>query len=152
MLINALVLSGCMSLVLLCFGLIIRYWYHRIRNDLTITLHQFIESPDKETPSPLAVLSDQIALLLAARLMQQIKAMLAGVESGASKGETAEALAAASDGSPWLGLIAGMIPKRIRNGLMRNPQMIGALSKLGQRSGSGDNGHSEAPPARKHRD
>ena len=151
MLVNILVLSGCVSLVLVCFGLIIRYWYHRIRNDLITTLHQFIESPDDKTPSPLAVLSDQIALLLAARLMQQIKAMLAGVESGASKGEVSEALAQASEGSPWVGLIAGMIPKRIRNGLMRNPQMMGALSKLGQRGG-GDNGHEASPPARKHRE
>ena len=151
MLVNNLVLFGCMSLVLVCFGLIIRYWYHRIRDELTTTLHQFIEAPDDKTPSPLAVLSDQIALLLAARLVQQIKAMLAGVESGASKAEVREMLASASEGSPWLGLIAGMIPKRIRNGLMRNPQMIGALSKLGQRNGGGD-GHEASPSVRKHRE
>lgn len=135
MIIAALVFAGCQTVVLACFALLAVKWYRsestRIRDELSEAAHTFLTSPNAETPSPLAVMTDQVALLLAARLVQQLKAMMAGVESGESKAEHDNMIAQATAGSPWLALLAGILPKRIRNQLMRNPQMIGALSKLG---------------------
>ena len=118
-------------------------WYRRerasIQEEAADALQAFVASPNADTPSPLAVLVDQMALLLAARLIQQIKTMLAGVESGASKQEQAAMLSEATAGSPWLALVAGMLPARIRNNLLRNPQFLGSLSKIG--------GNHAAPPS-----
>jgi len=135
MLITALMFLSCQSLVFACFCLLAARFYHRearkLRDDAAEAVRQFVEAPDENTPSPLAAMCDQLALLLAARLVQQVKAMLAGVESGASKGEQLALMDEAMAQSPWLGLIGGMLPKRVRNSLMRNPQMVAALSRIG---------------------
>jgi hypothetical protein len=151
----ALVFSGCQFLVCACIAVFLRFVIARkeaqLRKELRELARALIEAPDDKTPSPLAVMIDQGATLLAARLMQQIKAMLAGVESGLSKNEQLELMEGAANGSPLVGMLAGMLPKRIRNGLMRNPQMIGALSNLFNRQ-NGGGGTSDSPPPRKHRD
>jgi hypothetical protein len=135
MVIAALVSAGCQFLVLGCFAFLAVRWYRRetqrLLEELSEAVREFVTAPDKDTPAPLAKLIDQGALLLAARLIQQLKAMLSGVESGASKGEQLALITEATADNPWLALIAGILPARIRNKLMRNPQMIGALSKLG---------------------
>jgi hypothetical protein len=142
LIIAALVFVSCQTVVLSLFSMVAIRWYRRerasIQEEAADALRAFVASPNADTPSPLAVLVDQMALLLAARLIQQVKAMLAGVESGASKQEQAAMLSEATAGSPWMALIAGMLPARIRNSLLRNPQMIGALSKIG--------GNHAAPP------
>ena len=128
-------LLTCHTLVLIClFGLSVRLLARareKMKDEALATLREFISAPDADTPSPLAALTDTFATLLAARLVQNVKAMLAGVESGASKGEQLALMDEAMDKSPWLGLIGGMLPKRLRNSLMRNPQMVAALSKIG---------------------
>jgi DNA topoisomerase VI subunit B len=121
----------------------------KLREELIESLRSLISAPDESTPSPLAVYSDQVATLMAARLVQQVKAMLAGTESGVSKELSADLLEGATDGNPWLGLIAGIIPKKLRNQLMKNPQMLGALSKLG---GNHNQGNSADTQPRKHRE
>lgn len=152
MIIAALVFAGCQTLVFACLALLARRWYRneaeRLRAEIAEALRSFVTSPDADTPSPLAVIVDQAALLLAARLMQQVKAMLAGVESGESKGEQLALIEQASAGNPWLALLSNILPKRIRNSLMRNPAMIGALSKLGNNHGGSD----AARAPRRHRD
>ena len=125
----------CHTLVLIClFGLSVRLLARareKMKDEALATLREFISAPDADTPSPLAALTDTFATLLAARLVQNVKAMLAGVESGASKAEQLALIDGAMQQSPWLGLIGGMLPKRLRNSLMRNPQMIAALSRIG---------------------
>jgi hypothetical protein len=142
--IAALVFAGCQVVVLACFAGIVRAWYNReasrIRGEISEAVQIVVTSPNADTPSPLAVVVDQMAILLAARLVQNVKAMLAGVESGESKGEQMAMIADAAEQSPWLALLANMLPKRIRNQLMKNPQMIGALAKLG------GNHHAESAP------
>jgi len=150
--IAALVFAGCQFFVLGCFALLLRRWYlreiSRIQDEISETVRTFVTSPDADTPSPLAAFLDNVALLLAARLMQQLKAMLAGVESGAAKGEQLAMFEEAAASSPWLSLIAGILPKRLRNALTKNPQMVAALSKLG----GGGNHQTEAYTPHKHRD
>jgi hypothetical protein len=147
MILAALVFSGCQLLVFACICLAARHWYTRelarIREEISEAVRDFVTSPNENTPSPLAVVADQVSLLLAARLMQQVKAMLAGVESGASKGEQLALITEASESSPLIAFLANVLPKRIRNQLLKNPQMIGALSKLG---GSSGNHHEAAAP------
>jgi hypothetical protein len=97
----------------------------------------------------LAQLTDVLATLLAARLVQQVKAMLAGVESGASKGEQLALIENATQDNPWLAILSTILPKRLKSKLLSNPQMIGALSKLG---GFGGNHGAGEPVPRKHRE
>jgi len=153
MLIAVLLFAGCQTLVLACFSIVAVRWYNRerslIENRLSDTMRAFFEAPNADTPSPLAVLVDQFALLFAARLSQQIKAMLSGVESGESKGQQMALINEATSSNPLLAILSSMLPKRIRNRLLSNPQMIGALSKLG----SNHQGESSAETTpRRHRD
>lgn len=154
MVVAALVFSACLMLVSGCWAILIRWAILRkerqVREEVENLVRAFIQAPDENTPSPLACMIDQGATLLASRLMQQIKAMLAGVESGLSKQEQTELLSNASQGSPLVGMIAGMLPKRIRSGLIKNPQMIGALSSLLDRRNGGSTQDASTP--RKHRD
>jgi hypothetical protein len=154
MIVAALVFSGCQVVVFACFIIATRFWFESEKRkairELTEFARSMIEAPDENTPSPLAALIDQGALLLAARLMQQIKAMLAGVESGEAKAEQGRLFGEASAASPLLGIVGAMLPKRIRNGLMRNPQMMAALSRLG--GGNHTGGPEAAIPPRRHRD
>ena len=154
MLLAGLVFVACQALVLTCYAYIAVRWYKREREEtvsrFTQAVSDFLTAPDKETPSPLGMLLDQCALLLSARLVQQVKAMLAGVESGESKGEQLALMEEVKASSPWLSLIAGMLPKRLQRQLLSNPQMVGALSKLG-----GGNNHqttADSPPVRRHRE
>lgn len=130
-----IVLGCCQSFVFVCTVVLVRRWYERERERLATEVREvlegFVKSPDAETPSPLAILLDQAALLFSARLAQQLKAMLSGVESGESKGQQLAMLEEASASNPLISLLAGILPARIRNRLMKNPQMIGALSRLG---------------------
>lgn len=123
------------------FSVLAVRWYNKERartlDELSEAVQTFLTPPDLNTPSPLAVLADQCALLLAARLVQHVKQTLSGVESGAAKGEQLAMINEATSQNPWLALIAGMLPARLRNALMKNPQMIGALSKLGGNHQSG---------------
>jgi hypothetical protein len=148
MILAALVFSGCQVLVFTCICLAARHWYHqelaRIRAEISEGIRDFVTAPDENTPSPLAVVADSVSLLLAARLMQQVKAMLAGVESGASKGEQLAMITDAAESSPVIAFLANILPKRIRNQLLKNPQMIGALAKLG--GGSSGNHHESVGP------
>jgi hypothetical protein len=149
-----LLIGFCQTIVFVCLaGLAVR-WYNRERqrilDEISQAIESFVKSPDENTPSPLGVLMDQAALLLAARLTQQLKAMLSGVESGNAKGEQLALIEQAGAQSPLIALLAGILPKRIRNGLMKNPQMLGALSRLG---GGGNHHQTEDQPLpRRHRD
>lgn len=141
----ALVFSACQILVAGCF-LVLVHWYidqqkRKIRKEIEDLVRTIITAPDEKTPSPLAVIIDQGALLLAARLMQQLKAMLAGTESGLSKAEGAEVQLSMLEGAPpWASLVLGILPKRLRSQLLKNPQMIGALSAMtgGNHAGEAD--------------
>ena len=128
-------LIACQTLVSICLFVsaakLLSRERDRLKDEAIATLREFISAPDADTPSPLAALTDTFATLLAARLVQNVKAMLAGVESGASKAEQLALIDGAMQQSPWLGLIGGMLPKRLRNSLMRNPQMVAALSRIG---------------------
>jgi len=150
----ALIFGCCQALVVACSMGAGHFWFQhqkrKIRRELEEWARALIEAPDDQTPSPLAALIDQGALLLAARLMQQIKAMLAGVESGEAKHVQMQLFEQAAGSSPIVGIIGAMLPRRVRNALMKNPQMIGALSKLG---GNHTGGGAEAPILpRRHRE
>lgn len=140
MLIAAVVFAACQILVFSCLAAAGWLWYGRekarIQQQLVDLVRSLTEPPDDKTPSALAVLMDQLALVLAARLVQQLKAMLAGTESGLSKQETGQLELDLGQTNPWLGILAGILPKRIRNQMLRNPQMVGALANMVK--GSGD--------------
>ena len=140
---DALVFSACLVAVFASFYVALRVWVsrerQRIKDDLAQALRDFVTSPDDNTPSPLAVYSDMVATLLAARFTQQVKTMLAGTESGLAKGEAAgQQLALLENAPPWLGLVAGALPKRLRTQMLKNPQMVGALSNMLAPKNGGD--------------
>lgn len=104
-------------------------------------LRALIEPPAEGQPSPLGVYTDQLALIFAARVVQQLKTAAAGVASGVSKEAEADALGMVAGGSPWVALLAGLLPKRFRRSLLANPQFTGQLGLFGQ--GGGGNHHAE---------
>jgi hypothetical protein len=139
----------CAGQILVCAGclLIVRLWIVRTRQQAEEILRVALTSPDKDTPAPLAKLLDEFARLLASRLVQSVKQTISGVESKALQAEGAEVLSQAMEGSPLLALIAGIVPAKIRNKLLRNPQMVGALAKMGQGFTGGSNHSSDSTPS-----
>lgn len=136
----ALLTFTCFLLVFAVWSALAVRWIRRektaLKQEVADALRSFVTSPDKDTPSALAVLTDQVALLLAARLVQQVRASLAGMESGASKQEAAETEAAVlSGGPPWLTILSQIIPQKLKRQLLRNPQMVGALASLVGKNG-----------------
>lgn len=138
----AFLVSQC--LVVACCVYVGRRWYERerrrVQDDISQAVHDLITAPDENTPSPLAVLIDQGALLLSSRLIQHLKAMLAGTESALSKAEGTERQLELLQSAPsWVSVVAGILPPRLRKQLLANPQMIGALSNLvGANKGGGN--------------
>ena len=152
-----LALSACSLAALISTPLLLLRFYHRekdaLRREVEELLRGVITAPDEKTPSPLAVLCDQMATLFAARLVQNVKSTLSGVEHELARGEQLGLFEEAAGQHPWLGLIAGMIPKKLRNSLIRNPQMVSALSKMVGGGGSGDGSTGvEGQPPRRHRE
>ena len=141
----ALAFGAVEILVFACFA-VLAHWYvdqqkRKIRDEISELVRAFITAPDDQTPSPLACLIDQGSLLLAARMVQQLKAMLAGTESGLSKAEGLEKqLSMLDDAPPWASIVLGILPKRLRSQLLKNPQMIGALSSFKPGNGAGSPG------------
>lgn len=153
MILVALVFSACQLIVFSCFAIAAHVWFQNEKRkaieQASALARSLIEAPDNNTPSALAVVMDQAAMLLAARLAQQLKAMLAGVESGESKAEQLAMFESASAGNPLVGILGAILPKRIRNKLLANPQMLGALGRIG---GGGGGNHDAGTITRKHRD
>jgi hypothetical protein len=70
-------------------------------------------------------------MLFAARLIQYAKDTLSGVAGKAQQAEQLSMIEDAAAQNPLIGMLSGMLPKRIRNNLLKNPQFLGALSSFG---------------------
>lgn len=136
-----LLLIGSIWAVALLFQRSIEGIETRAREDLARAARVLIEPPAEGQPSPLAIYSDQVATLFAARIVQQLKTAAGGVASGVAKQEQAEALGSVAGRSPWLALLAGLLPKRFRNQILSSPQFTGQLSMLA------DGGNHQAQPS-----
>lgn len=107
----------------------------RTKAELAEALRAILEPSAEGQPSALAIYSDQVATLFAARIVQQLKTAAGGVASGVSKEAEAGALGQLAGGSPWLALLSGLLPKRFRNQLLSAPQFTGQL-RLPEGNGS----------------
>jgi hypothetical protein len=144
-------------LVLACFSVVLAGWTcivgallarkeARLRQEASDLFKVLVTPPDEKTPSALAVYTDQLAILLARQFVQQLKTMLAGTESGLSKAAAAgQQLELIESGPPWLQLLAGILPKRLKSQILRNPQMLSALSSM---VAGGNHGSGESSPSR----
>lgn len=125
------------------------------RDQVTQALTAFVSPVKEGEPSPLAMIADQLAIVFAARIVQQLTERAAGIASGQARAELAEQAQELAGASPWLGVLAGILPKRLRNQLLRNPQMVGSLAQLpmfgpGGAARPGDNGKGEYSPRKHH--
>ena len=139
--VGALVFSACLIVVSAAWALAAWLYLSRKEREYTekirAALRTALESPDEETPSPFAQIADQVCILLAARITQQLKAMLAGVTSGVSKAQAEGEQNAILEGGPaWLPLVAAILPKKLKAQIARNPQFLSALSSMGRGNGS----------------
>jgi len=146
---TALLVVVCSSLVLtvwtLSVGFLLNRKERKLRAELSEALQSFVSAADDGTPSPLAVVMDQAAMLLAARLAQQVKTMLAGVSNGASAEASNAQMEALGSAPGWIGLLANILPKSLKKKMLKNPQM---LSVLAQFTGvNGKNGGAQAVEA-----
>lgn len=116
----------------------IRRQEERIREAITA----WVTAPDEKTPSPLAVATDQIATVFAARIAKHVLASihaLTGQVANGAKGELAAAAEAeVTSQHPALGILANFLPKKIKRQMLTNPQF---LQGLGQLVGNKSNGH-----------
>lgn len=110
----------------------------RTRSSLSEAVRAVVEPAGPEEPSLLAVYSDQVATILAARIMQQLKAGIAGVASGQAREVQSEALANMAGRSPWLAVLSGLLPAKYRKALLAAPQFTGQL-RQGQDQGDNHN-------------
>lgn len=124
----SLVTQLVIAAALFRFSAVLRNTEDRVRTDLSNSIRSCLTPAKEGEPSPIAVFADQLAIIFAARIMQQIKQATSGIASGQSKQESAEALEAVTGSSPALGILAAMLPKSIRNKMIRNPQMLRQLS------------------------
>lgn len=144
--IAAIVASLASSISIILFLIRIHRQLQRANDELferaAAALTSFVSCPAEDVPSPLAVLADQTATIFAARIMQQVRASAAGIASGQAQEAMAEASAELAGGSPMLGILAGLLPKKIRNQMLRNPQMVRQLALFGKNGGN----HTDATP------
>jgi len=125
-------LLACLILVQLAIALSAAVWLRakelEVRREISDSIHDLITTPDEDTPSKLAIYADLAATLLAARFIQQIKTMLNGVASGEARLEQAAQMQEALSGAPpWLGMLAGLLPKKLTRQLLNRPELVGAL-------------------------
>lgn len=99
----------------------------RTREDLAAAVRGILVPAAEGQPSALAVYSDQVATLFAARIVQQLKTAAGGVASGVSKEAESAAIAQVAGGSPWMALLAGLLPKKFRSQILAAPQFAGQL-------------------------
>lgn len=118
----------------------------RTRQDLTQAVRAILEPAAEGQPSALAVYSDQVATLFAARIVQQFKTAAGGIASGVSKEAQTEAMGQLAGTSPWMALLAGLLPKKFRNSIMSSPQFTGQLSMLAGGQPGGNN-HADQTPS-----
>lgn len=132
----AILVGVCQIITMLGLALLFKMWadakQRQIEKRIDASLRGFIESADEKTPSPLAVIVDQFAVVFAGRLVQQLTAGLRSSVGGQNKHEN-EAMAdlseaALTSGNPWLGLVANILPKKLKRTLLANPQMAQALA------------------------
>lgn len=120
-------------------------WIASKERQLADHLRAFVEAKG-EDPSPLAVMTDQVATLFAGRLWQQIEARLRGAAGAMGREASAEVQAEISGSGPLAALAMAFLPKKAKMMLVKNPQFLGALQNLvpGHRSSSSGGGNHAA--------
>jgi len=83
----------------------------------------YFTSPDQETPSQFAVLIDTIAQAIAARLVQQVKSVVMGMNSADAKAEKRGQLELIKQNNPSLAGLASILPKS----WVRNPEVLQSI-------------------------
>jgi len=125
--------------------------YRRLASKLTDFLRSWTEPADKDTPSPLAQLADQFAVILAQRFTGSLKGAFLGMQSVDKRNE--QRLQAdmvqdtASNINPLLGAILTQYPAVGRR-LAKNPELLGLAAQYLSKgvAAAPSNGHSPAGP------
>jgi len=142
-------LTTLQTLCLLSAFILLPRWITRLRADVTCevaeSVRSFVTSPDENTPSPLAQLADQCALLLVGRAQQAIEARMRGAHGAAARDEgNAQVAEAIASGPSWLPIVAQFLPKKWLKLLASNPQFLGQLPLNLGGNQSGSNGHDKS--------
>jgi hypothetical protein len=123
------------TLILQIFGLfaavvLLPRWIERQKRALWDSLREFVETKDDKTPSPLAILTDDVATVFAGRLWQQVEARLRGSVGAMGREDVKAAEGEVAASGPLAALAMAFLPKRAKMMLIKNPQFLGALSNL----------------------
>lgn len=133
---------------LLAAVLLLPAWVDRqkaeLRAEIEAQARAFVESKGDQ-PSPLAILTDQLATLFAGRLWQQVEARLRGSAGSIGREENQQAEAAMAGSGPLAALAMAFLPKKAKLALVKNPQFLGALSGLLGKNNNGPIGSGQAP-------
>ena len=108
---------------------------------ITRAFRAFFESPDEETPSQFAELTDAIGATIARRMVSQIKTTVMGMNSVDSKNASREAIEGIKEASPSLAGLASLLPKK----WVKNPEIMGVLAGVLGKIGNKGNGNAQEP-------
>lgn len=150
-----LLLTGVLLTNILLLCAIAAAWV-RIRavsREIVTNFTQFVSAPDEKTPSPLAQFTESVAHVIGHAAAVEIKTTIMGKNSGdarleaAVEGQLAEA--AAGKQNPLLAGLLGMLDRKTKSKVLKNPGLMEFLIEKvssGAFSGKpspGGNGHSE---------
>ncbi len=124
------------------------------KTELALHIRSYVESPNEENPSPLALMADQFAILFAGRLWQHMEARIRGSNAQTTVALNKQEQAELAASNPGMALAMAFLPKKVKKMFVENPQFVGALSNLAGGSGQpggGDHGNS-GYTGRKNRD
>ena len=131
--------TGIITAALVLGGLIlILLW---TRNRIKVVFTGLVSSPGPDQPSPAALVTDQVAQVLASRLASQLKATLMGTESGISRNQAAIETELMAGSNPVLGAVLANFPG-IRKRLTKNPGLAPLVQAAAEKflAGVGKNG------------
>lgn len=99
------------------------------KRELSHVVGGFLVSPDGHSPSPLATVVNDLAVMVGQSVSAHIKATLMGVESGDARGERALKTDVLLDTSPLLAGIASSFP-HVAKRINKNPELASVAMNL----------------------
>ena len=132
-LLTALVLMGALNALLLLSVLFGLRSAQRKARDLEAGIRSFLTAPDANTPSPLALIVDQLAQVVARGVIAQAQTTIMGIKSGASRAAASAEAQANMARYPWLSVLAQLMPGAAKS-LAKNPALLNLAGSMLQRN------------------
>lgn len=139
------IILGLVVFLLLAQLGFIAYLYLRTKNEIANYLISFFSSPGSDKPSEFAMVFEQLASVLATKIIMSAEAAIRGMSGGIASGESRGEMAALKESNPLMGMLMS------QRGLRKQPMLNLIVTALGQhfiskqQAGVPSNGRAERP-------